>query len=260
MTQFLSPEYWNERYLTNDFAWDAGTITIPLQTYFDQLFNKEVKILIPGAGNAHEAEYLVKNGFTNVYVCDIALEPLKNLKKRCPTFKSENLLLVDFFQLNNIKSNIADVSSSIGDVKSSIGNVKSSVGDVKSSVVDVKSSIGDVKSSIGDVRSSVVDVRSSVVETYDLIIEQTFFCALDPKLRSTYFKKIEQLLNPGGKLVGVLFDDKLNTDKPPFGGNKEEYLTYITGTLKVKTFERCYNSIKPRKDRELFINLVKQNQ
>ena len=103
----------------------------------------------------------------------------------------------------------------------------------------------------------VNDVTSNAVEKYDLIIEQTFFCALDPKLRPDYFQKVEELLNPGGKLVGVMFDDKLNTDKPPFGGNKEEYLTYIGSGLKIKTFERCYNSIKPRKDRELFINLVR---
>jgi len=106
VSQLLSAEYWNERYLNNDFSWDAGAITTPLKTYFDQLTNKDLKILIPGAGNAYEAEYLIESGFTNVYVCDIALEALKNLKKRCPAFKSENLLLLDFFQLNNVRTRV----------------------------------------------------------------------------------------------------------------------------------------------------------
>ena len=55
---FLSSEYWNTRYVENDFGWDAGEITTPLKTYFDQLKDKSLKILIPGAGNSYEAEYL----------------------------------------------------------------------------------------------------------------------------------------------------------------------------------------------------------
>jgi methyl halide transferase len=44
---------------------------------------------------------------------------------------------------------------------------------------------------------------------FDLIVEQTFFCAIDPSLRKNYFKKVHQLLKPGGKLVGLLFNDPL---------------------------------------------------
>ena len=46
--------------------------------------------------------------------------------------------------------------------------------------------------------------------TYDLIFEQTFFCALDPSLRPAYVKKMHDLLAPGGKLVGVLFNRALH--------------------------------------------------
>ena len=96
-------------------------------------------------------------------------------------------------------------------------------------------------------------------EKYDLIIEQTFFCAIDPKLRNDYAKHTHELLNEGGKLVGVLFDDQLNNDLPPFGGSKEEYLRYFTPYFTIKHFERCYNSVEKRAGRELFINLVKKN-
>jgi len=92
---------------------------------------------------------------------------------------------------------------------------------------------------------------------YDLILEQTFFCALDPSLRSAYAKKMNELLVPGGTLAGVLFDDKLFTDHPPFGGTKEEYLTYFQDSFEIKTFETARNSIEPRKGREFFIQLKK---
>lgn len=70
---------------------------------------------------------------------------------------------------------------------------------------------------------------------YDLIVEQTFFCALDPKLRNNYIKKIHELLKPKGKLVGLLFNIPLNTTHPPFGGN--EYVKQFICFLEIKHFE-----------------------
>jgi methyl halide transferase len=93
---------------------------------------------------------------------------------------------------------------------------------------------------------------------YDLIIEQTFFCAIDPALRQDYARKMHSLLRPGGRLVGLLFEDTLNTDKPPYGGTRSEYLGYFSPYFTFKTFERCYNSIPPRSGRELFIQLIKK--
>jgi SAM-dependent methyltransferase len=201
MAHQLTSNYWNERYLNNNFAWDLGQVSPPLQHYFNQLTNKNLSILIPGAGNAYEAEYLVKRGFNNVFVCDIAETPLKNLVKRCPEINKSNLLQIDFFEINN--------TSSTKSLK------------------------------------------------FDLIIEQTFFCAITKSLRNNYFKKVHQLLNPNGKLVGLLFNDKLNDDQPPFGGTKEEYEIYFKSLFKPKVYETAINSVKPRHGRELFINLEK---
>jgi SAM-dependent methyltransferase len=93
---------------------------------------------------------------------------------------------------------------------------------------------------------------------YDLIVEQTFFCALDPKLRSEYAKHMHKLLKPNGKLVGLLFTDKLTKNGPPFGGSIKEYNKYFKPYFKINIFDKCYNSIKPRAGRELFINLSKK--
>jgi methyl halide transferase len=190
----LNAGYWSRRYQEGETAWDTGSITTPLKVYLDQLKNKNISILIPGAGNAYEADYLTGMGFKNVSVCDFAAEPLENLKARCPAFNPEHLLQNDFFELEG---------------------------------------------------------------SFDLVVEQTFFCALQPALRRRYFEKIRGLLKPGGKLVGLLFNDPLNTNKPPFGGNKEEYRNYFEGLFTVQVYAECYNSIGPRAGRELFINLTR---
>jgi methyl halide transferase len=190
----LSPHFWTNRYKENTATWDAGGITQPLKEYIDQLENKELKILIPGAGNAHEAEYLFRQGFKNVFVLDFSEEPLQNLRKRLPDLPENNFLFEDFFTHQG---------------------------------------------------------------TYDLILEQTFFCAIDPKLRSAYALKVHELLKPGGKLVGVLFAGVFEKEGPPYGGQKEEYIGYFEPMFRMDVIGECYNSIKPRAGRELFINLLK---
>ena len=191
----LDKHFWDSRYKNKETGWDIGYVSTPLKEYFDQLTNKNLKILIPGGGNSYEAEYLYKLGFHNVFIVDLSKTALQNFKKRVPNFPSQNLILGNFFDLKN---------------------------------------------------------------AFDLIIEQTFFCALDPKLRPQYAKKMQALLQPKGKLIGLLFCIPLNTDNPPFGGNKEEYLTYFKPYFHIKKMEPAYNSIPPRKDSELFITLVKK--
>lgn len=94
-------------------------------------------------------------------------------------------------------------------------------------------------------------------QDFDLIIEQTFFCALDPSLRKQYVEQMFRLLKRGGKLSGLLFDFELSKNGPPFGGSKKEYISLFSPYLKVKTLEKCYNSIKPRSGNELFFIVQK---
>lgn len=95
---------------------------------------------------------------------------------------------------------------------------------------------------------------------YDLILEQTFFCALPPQERPAYVKKMLDLLKPGGKLVGVLFNFPLTEQGPPFGGSLKEYRDLFAPHFKIKTLEPCYNSIKPRQGNELFFIFEKPEE
>jgi methyl halide transferase len=195
MKQDFNADYWQKRYQRSQTGWDTGTITTPLKDYFDQLTNKDLRILIPGCGNAYEAEYLFRNGFTQVFVADVAPSPLENFAHRIPGFPKGHLLLQNFFNLEG---------------------------------------------------------------AYDIIVEQTFFCALNPDLRAAYARKCAELLVPAGRLVGLLFDTSFTHEGPPFGGTAEEYKTYFEPYFYFKHFERAYNSIAPRLGRELFINLEKK--
>ncbi len=94
--------------------------------------------------------------------------------------------------------------------------------------------------------------------SYDLIFEQTFFCALTPHLREDYVQKMAELLKPTGKLVGLLFKFPLTEDGPPYGGNENIYRKLFASKFKIALMEPAYNSIPPRAGSELFFQLVKK--
>lgn len=191
----LTENYWDSRYIDKTTGWDIGFPSTPIVDYFNQLGDLNLKILIPGCGNAYEAEFLWHKGFKNVYVLDFSQKALELFKNRVPNFPQNQLILSDFFEHHN---------------------------------------------------------------KYDIIIEQTFFCALNPTLRKKYVIHSYDLLNSNGKIVGLLFNEKLNNDKPPFGGTKEEYDFLFNPSFNINIMKKAYNSIEPRKDRELFIKLTKK--
>jgi methyl halide transferase len=89
--------------------------------------------------------------------------------------------------------------------------------------------------------------------SYNLLLEQTFYCAIDPNLRDSYAKQTASLLKQGGTLAGVLFNFPLTEEGPPFGGSEEEYRTRLAPYYDIEVLEPCRNSIPPRAGRELFI-------
>lgn len=191
----LDQQFWNSQWKTGKTGWDINQASPPITEFVKTLVDKELRILIPGCGNAHEALFLIEHGFTNITLIDIAPEIVKKIQLRFKNHETIQIICEDFF--NHIGS-------------------------------------------------------------YDLIIEQTFFCAISPTLRSNYVKKMHQLLNPNGKLIGVLFNRSFNQDRPPFGGNEQEYKSFFNAYFNIHKMETCRNSILPRKGNELFIHLIKK--
>ncbi len=186
----LNESYWTQRYLSDQTGWDIGYAAPAITHFMEQVEDKSLSILIPGCGNAYEAAYLWKNGFKNVYLLDLSELPLKKFAIENPDFPQEQLLQLDFFDLDR---------------------------------------------------------------SFDIVIEQTFFCALNPKLRAKYVVKMNEIITLGGCLTGLLFNDPLFDDHPPFGGDKEEYTNLFKEQFNVLKMETAYNSIPQREGRELFI-------
>jgi len=96
------------------------------------------------------------------------------------------------------------------------------------------------------------------VGQYDLILEQTFFCAQILERREEYVRHIASLLKRGGRLVGVLFNVDFGKEGPPFGGDENEYRKLFSDLFDIRVMSPCYNSIPPRAGSELFVVMVKK--
>ncbi len=87
--------------------------------------------------------------------------------------------------------------------------------------------------------------------SYDYIVEQTFFCAIDPDLREAYAQQTHELLRPNGKIIAILFDRSFEGG-PPYGGSKEEYIQLFTTKFNILSLESNQLSIPQRMGSELF--------
>ena len=52
--------------------------------------------------------------------------------------------------------------------------------------------------------------------TFDVLLEQTCFCAIDPSLRNDYEQLAYRLLRPGGRLLGVFMELDEPREGPPY--------------------------------------------
>jgi methyl halide transferase len=191
----LNADYWNEQYISKNIGWDLGYVSPPIKNYIDTIEDKSISILIPGCGNAYEAEYLLDKGFCNITIIDIAAHLVKSLQDRFANHSNINIILGDFFEH---------------------------------------------------------------LSSYDLIIEQTFFCALPPTLRQKYVWKMHQLLKPNGKLIGLLFNRDFDSN-PPFGGSAKEYQKLFAEAFYLSPLINFNYSATPRKNTEIFIDFKKNN-
>src|SRR5690554_3043107 len=93
-------DYWKSRWQHGETEWDIGYVSPPIQEYIDQMVNKDKRILIPGCGNAWEGEYLIKQGFNDTWLIDIAPEAVAHFRKRFPQFPPKQIITGDFFELD----------------------------------------------------------------------------------------------------------------------------------------------------------------
>ena len=110
------------------------------------------------------------------------------------------------------------------------------------------------------IHSDIFDLCKLFNHNFDIVLEYTCFCAIDPARRIDYVRMTNQILKPDGKLVALLFpiDKDINDDGPPFAVDLDSTISLFSKYFIVDTKEIPSLSIERRKGREVFV-IFKKN-
>jgi SAM-dependent methyltransferase len=84
---------------------------------------------------------------------------------------------------------------------------------------------------------------------YDVMFEQTFFCAIHPSRRADYVNTVARLLKSGG-LLAALFYETGEAGGPPFSTTRQDILDVFSMRFQIEFLEKTPHSIERRKDKE----------
>ena len=91
---------------------------------------------------------------------------------------------------------------------------------------------------------------------YDLLLEQTFFCAIHPGQRPRYVDTARRILKPGGRIVGLFYETG-EAGGPPFDTRRADILEHFSGCFNVQVLEKTPHSAERRRGKEWFAVLGK---
>lgn len=84
---------------------------------------------------------------------------------------------------------------------------------------------------------------------YDLMLEQTFFCAINPSQRKAYVETAHRILSPGAHLMGLFYETG-ETGGPPFNTTEADILKHFSCRFEIEQLEKTPHSIDRRKGKE----------
>ena len=87
---------------------------------------------------------------------------------------------------------------------------------------------------------------------FDLVIEHTSYCAIDPARRPEWMRVARAVLRPGGTLL-ALFYTHAREGGPPFGASHDEVLAALAPHFEVVRREVPADSIERRRGDELLV-------
>ncbi|CAN6456511.1 unnamed protein product [Victoria cruziana] len=89
-------------------------------------------------------------------------------------------------------------------------------------------------------------------ETFDFIFDYTFFCAIDPSMRSAWAKRMDEFLTVDGELIILMFPVDDRSGGPPFKVSVEAYDEVLRplGFMVIKVEDNEY-AVDSRKGKEM---------
>ena len=111
------------------------------------------------------------------------------------------------------------------------------------------------KVEIHTLHMDIFDLKKQYKDHFDIVLEYTCYCAINPKRRSDYINTAYSILKSSGKLVAIFFsiDKILNENGPPYGVNINATIISFSKLFTLESKEISSLSIDSRKNKEIFV-------
>ena len=93
--------------------------------------------------------------------------------------------------------------------------------------------------------------------TFDVVIEQTFFCAISPEQRTSYVSTVARALKQGGMLAGLFYHTG-EEGGPPFNTTREDIVKHFSDSFEIRQLTKAEDSAEQRKNKEWLVILIKK--
>jgi len=97
------------------------------------------------------------------------------------------------------------------------------------------------------------------IARYEIVLEYTCICAIDPARRWEYLHMLHRLLAPGGYFIGLIFPIDGRPGGPPYAIERDSFLSELTTLFDVRFLDIPKTSIKPRRGKEILVIAQKKS-
>ena len=135
------------------------------------------------------------------------------------------------------------------------GHTVTAVDFAESAINNMHTSAQERGVEINIIHSDIFKLGKLFPQTFDIVLEYTCFCAIDPTRRMDYIEMTNQIIKPEGKLIALLYpiDKDINDDGPPFGIDIDSTINLFSKYFTLHRKEIPKLSIERRNGREIFV-------
>ena len=142
------------------------------------------------------------------------------------------------------------------------GHLVTAVDFAESAVKNMKTAITKSAIEMKILHMDIFDLNLVYANHFDVVLEYTCFCAIDPSRRREYLKMVRHILKPKGELIGLLFpiDKQPSEGGSPYAVLLEPTVELISEYFSLIKQEIPSLSVKPRSGREIFVIFKKSEK
>jgi len=103
----------------------------------------------------------------------------------------------------------------------------------------------------------IFGLAEEFANSFDYVLEHTCFCAILPVQRTEYLRLVQQILKPGGEVIGLFWAHE-RPNGPPFGIAVTDLKQQLEQTFVIQSLHLAEDSVEGRRNEEYLIRFQRR--